>query len=290
MTSGIAVGTHPKRTDGYQALAFQPIIRHPGSCRQGLRQVPVAFAANRRQNRLTLTRPQCQKITDLGAHPAPLFPVAHTDAPSDPRIDFRYGSVVIRDAEIVHSGRPCPSPCGHLGVCESAFLPIRHPASDITHEPVEPIGHRDTPASSGEFPDVMLEVGEGLVGPSQFRSSKGKPQELTVIGLDPSAPNTRKATRFAPVGRGVDRPGGVGEPWHAWRHLVRDPGGAGIGLGGVVAQGPHGETQEGTAVMHDSCSRLSGSAGPSCCGAVNQRLKSVVRQIRTLRSVGAGGG
>ncbi len=30
----------------------------------------------------------------------------------------------------------------------------------------------------------MLEVGEGLVGPSQFRSSKGKPQELTVIGLD----------------------------------------------------------------------------------------------------------
>ena len=58
MTSGIAVGTHPKRTDGYQALAFQPIIRHPGLCRQGLRQVPVAFAANRRQNRLTLTGPQ----------------------------------------------------------------------------------------------------------------------------------------------------------------------------------------------------------------------------------------
>jgi hypothetical protein len=53
MTLGIAVGTHPKRTDGYQALAFQPIIRHPGLCRQGLRQVPVAFAANRRQNRMT---------------------------------------------------------------------------------------------------------------------------------------------------------------------------------------------------------------------------------------------
>lgn len=163
MTSGITVGTHPKRTDGYQALAFQPIIRHPGLCRQGLRQVPVAFAADRRQNRLTLTRPQRQKIADLGAHPAPLFPVAHTDAPSDPRVDFRYGSVIVRDAKIVH------------------------PASDITREPVEPIGHRDTPASSGEFPDVMLEVGEGLVGPSQFRSSKGKPQELTVIGLDHSA-------------------------------------------------------------------------------------------------------
>jgi hypothetical protein len=75
MTSGIAVGTHPKRTDGYQALAFQPIICHPGLCRQGLGQVPVAFAADRRQNRLTLTRPQRQKIADLGAHPAPLLPV-----------------------------------------------------------------------------------------------------------------------------------------------------------------------------------------------------------------------
>jgi hypothetical protein len=33
----------------------------------------------------------------------------------------------------------------------------------------------------------MHEVGEGLVGPSQFRSSKGKPQQLTVNGLDLSA-------------------------------------------------------------------------------------------------------
>jgi hypothetical protein len=92
MTSGIAVGTHPKRTGGYQAPAFQPIIRHPGLCRQGLRQVPVVLAANRRQNRLTLTGPQRQKIANFGAPPAPLFPVAHTDAPSDPRVDFRYGS------------------------------------------------------------------------------------------------------------------------------------------------------------------------------------------------------
>jgi hypothetical protein len=115
MTSGITVGTHPKRTDGYQALAFQSIIRHPGLCRQGLRHVPVASAANRRQNRLTLTGPQRQKIADLGAHPAPLLPIAHTDASSDPRVGFRYGSVVIRDAEILHSRRRCASPAGTLG-------------------------------------------------------------------------------------------------------------------------------------------------------------------------------
>jgi hypothetical protein len=166
MTSGIAVGAHPKRTNGYQALAFQPIIRHPGLCRQCLRQVPVAFAADRRQNRLTLTGPQRQKIADFGAHPAPLFPATHTDAPSDPRVDFRYGSVVIRDAEIIHSGIRVPRPTGTSGCADRLILPIRHPASDITREPVEPIGHRDAPAPSGEFPDVMLEVGEARVGGS----------------------------------------------------------------------------------------------------------------------------
>ena len=98
-------------------------------------------------------------MADLGAHPAPLLPVAHADTSPQPRIDFRYGPVVIRDAEVVH------------------------PASNVTREPLKPIAHRDAPAPSGESPNVMLEVGEGLVGPSQFCSSKGKPQELTVIGL-----------------------------------------------------------------------------------------------------------
>ena len=54
MTSGIAVGTHPERTNGYQATAGQPSIRHPGLCRQCLRQVPVAFAADRREDCLTI--------------------------------------------------------------------------------------------------------------------------------------------------------------------------------------------------------------------------------------------
>ena len=56
MTSGITVGTHPQRTHGYQALTRQPVIRHPGLRCQGLRQVPVTFATERGQNRLTLTR------------------------------------------------------------------------------------------------------------------------------------------------------------------------------------------------------------------------------------------
>ena len=70
--------------------------------------------------------------------------------------------------------------------------------------------------------------GEALTGE---RAGRVLSPEIKVLAGCRRAPNTRKATRFAPVGRGVDRPGGVGDPWHARKHLVRDPGGAAIGLG-----------------------------------------------------------
>ena len=66
----------PQVTHGYQALALQPGIRHPRLGGQGLRQVPVALGAQRRQNRLAFARTQGQEMTDFGAHPAPLFPLA----------------------------------------------------------------------------------------------------------------------------------------------------------------------------------------------------------------------
>ena len=44
------------------------------------------------------------------------------------------------------------------------------------------------------------------------------------------APNTRQATPQAPLRRGAGGPGGVGDPWHAQRHRVRDPGGPAPGL------------------------------------------------------------
>ena len=36
--------------------------------------------------------------------------------------------------------------------------------------------------------------------------------EIKVLAGCRRAPNTRKAARFTPIGRGVDRPGGVGDP------------------------------------------------------------------------------
>jgi hypothetical protein len=38
------------------------------------------------------------------------------------------------------------------------------------------------------------------------------------------APHPRKATASTPLRRGGDGPGGVGDPWHAWKHRGRDPG------------------------------------------------------------------
>ena len=82
--------------------------------------------------------------------------------------------------------------------------------------------------------------GEALAGE---RAGRVLSPEIKVLAGCRRAPNTRKATRFAPVGRGVGRPGGVGDPWHARKHLVRDPGGRRHWPWGMVAQGPHGEPQ-----------------------------------------------
>jgi len=89
--------------------------------------------------------------------------------------------------------------------------------------------------------------GEALTGE---RAGRVLSPEIKVLAGCRRAPNTRKATRFAPVGRGVGRPGGVGDPWHARKHLVRDPGGAAIGLG-VWLPKVRTENPKGTAVMHD---------------------------------------
>ena len=58
--SGITMSLHPKITDRDQPLGLQPLIGHPGLGRQCPRQMPVAFSADRRQDRLAFARPQTQ--------------------------------------------------------------------------------------------------------------------------------------------------------------------------------------------------------------------------------------
>ena len=61
--------------------------------------MPVAFSTERREGCLAFARPQGDQVTDPGTHPAPLFPVAHADAPPDPLIDSGNGPGVVRPAE-----------------------------------------------------------------------------------------------------------------------------------------------------------------------------------------------
>ena len=73
---------------------------------------------------MTPTGSQGEQVADLRACPAPLFPVIHSDTPADPLVDLGNGSVVVRDAVLVH------------------------PTSNVLPELVEPVVHRYAPAAS----------------------------------------------------------------------------------------------------------------------------------------------
>ncbi len=153
VVSSIAMSFHPQIADADQALVLKPFVRHPGLSCQGLRQVPVAFATERGEDRLAATGPQSEKMADLRACPAPLFPVTHTDTPPDPLIDLGDGSVIVRNAIVVH------------------------PTSNVLRELVKPVAHRDAPAATRQSADAMLERREGCVGPTQLRSPESKAEE-----------------------------------------------------------------------------------------------------------------
>ena len=71
-TSSITMGLYPQVADRGQALMFKPLVRHPGLGRQGLRQMPVTFAAKRCEHRLALTRLKLSQVAELGTHQAAL--------------------------------------------------------------------------------------------------------------------------------------------------------------------------------------------------------------------------
>ena len=88
------MGLQPRITDRDRPLGLQPLIAHPGLGRQRPRQVPVAFAADRRQDRLAFARPQGQQVLDLDAREAPLFPVAHAHPAAKLLVEFGNRAIV----------------------------------------------------------------------------------------------------------------------------------------------------------------------------------------------------
>src|SRR5438552_3583408 len=93
---------------------------------------------------------QLAQFPYLGAHVAPLFPQAHTQASSQPGIQLREWTVVLREPEVVQ------------------------PASDILVELVDTVGQRDAPASPGELTQPMAKILESLLGPIDARAMEGK--------------------------------------------------------------------------------------------------------------------
>jgi hypothetical protein len=124
MGLGVSVGPHPKVPDRDQALAFEPVVGHPGLGGQRPGQVPVPLTTHCGQDRLAKLRAQSQPVAPLGANLAPLFPVAPADPSSPPAVQFRDGSIGVRDPK------------------------VPHPAAHRLLELLEPVFHRDPPRNA----------------------------------------------------------------------------------------------------------------------------------------------
>ncbi len=135
---------HPLIANTDQALAFLPVIGHPGLCAQRPGPMPVALGAHARPDRRALRCPQGQPVANAMAHTVPLLPVAHTDTPPQPVVQRGDWPVVIRDAAVAH---PTAAICGEL---------------------LEPIVHGQAPASPGELTQPVTQVLVGALGPGQL--------------------------------------------------------------------------------------------------------------------------
>ena len=83
-------------------------------------------------------------MLDLRSHPAPLLPVTHAHAPSDPVIQFGHWPVILADAKV---SRPTPQ---------------------ILPQFAQPVFRADSPTAPREFFDPVLEVRQGLFSPTNF--------------------------------------------------------------------------------------------------------------------------
>ena len=126
------------------------------------RMVRVIPGTMPRQSELPRTR----AINAAGVHLSysgstvtPLFPVTAPNTSSYPAIKLRYRRPVFGENKVVH------------------------PTLDVEIKLSDPFLHRDSIASSGKFPDAMLEFIEGINGPANSLSWESKPQELSLIRL-----------------------------------------------------------------------------------------------------------
>ena len=149
----VTLGLAPQVFHTEQTLLLQPRVGNYLIDHRGSGHLPVAVATASVLNRQLQAHAQGQQILDLRARPAPLFPVAHTHAPSDPLVEFGDGPVVLADAEVC---RPSPQ---------------------VLPQFLQPVLRENTPASARELFDPVLEVCQGLIGPAYLLALDRKAQK-----------------------------------------------------------------------------------------------------------------
>ena len=111
MSSRIALGFAPQVFHAEQSLLLEPCIGHGLLRHRGPGHAPVTQAAHAMLDRGLERHTQTQHMSNLGARPAPLFPVAHPHAPPDPLVQFGDWPVILADAEVAE---PAPQVLGEF--------------------------------------------------------------------------------------------------------------------------------------------------------------------------------
>ncbi len=192
------------------------------SQRSSNRRIVLTFGTNTNHWKLLTAAccPKRQQVSRLRARLRPLFPVAHTRAPTPPLIQFRNRSVVLRDAKVAH-----PTAHGLRALVEPVLPrdPCRartrlHAVAVLRAGDISPETSAQSPTPSGETSNVMLEVLERSIRPTQLAPAKREAREharidqrhptlLLVAGQLQAPIQVPRQTGFDPLARpiGLDR-------------------------------------------------------------------------------------
>ncbi len=130
------VNFHPQFFDRHKTLILKPLVSHAGLGRHGSRTSPGAFSCQAHGNSYTRMGAEPEKVANFCADVAPLLPIAHAHAPSQPMIYFRNRSIVLRYSKVVH------------------------PAANILSKLLISVFHRYKPASAGQVFNPPFELTE----------------------------------------------------------------------------------------------------------------------------------
>jgi len=108
-------------------LILEPLIGHAGMGGQSTRESPWSFPAQPDITGYFQGSPHSAEFPNFCSSVPPALPVAHAHSASEPTVNFRDGTVIFRNTEVIH------------------------PSSDILGELLVTILHGDEPTSAGQL-------------------------------------------------------------------------------------------------------------------------------------------